>query len=133
MMTLKTRCDAKKVLRCSPVDDIADVATYAFASPTSVTCRSVGDASTKYNIGLTPSISQAERMLADFNNVCWNAGLQLNLTKTMLMRNGQVSYAPFSLNGTNISDVRLRSHLFGSTVPSCASIRLRDLSYTKEG
>ncbi|VDP10630.1 unnamed protein product [Heligmosomoides polygyrus] len=30
-------------------------------------------------------------------------GLQLNLTKTMFLRNEQVSDAPFSLNGTNIS------------------------------
>ncbi|VDO73820.1 unnamed protein product [Heligmosomoides polygyrus] len=43
-------------------------------------------------------------MLADFDRVCGNVGLQLNLTKTMFMRNGQVSDAPFSLNGTNISD-----------------------------
>ncbi|VDO85511.1 unnamed protein product [Heligmosomoides polygyrus] len=53
---------------------------------------------------VTPSISQAERMLADFDRVCGNVGLQLNLTKTMFMRNGQVSDAPFSLNGTNISE-----------------------------
>ncbi|VDP09962.1 unnamed protein product [Heligmosomoides polygyrus] len=33
----------------------------------------------------------------------WDIGLQLNLTKTIFMRNGQVSEAPFSLNGTNIS------------------------------
>ncbi|VDO75717.1 unnamed protein product [Heligmosomoides polygyrus] len=53
---------------------------------------------------ITPSISQAERVLADFDRVCGNVGLQLNLTKTMFMRNGQVSDAPFSLNGTNISE-----------------------------
>ncbi|VDO91809.1 unnamed protein product [Heligmosomoides polygyrus] len=53
---------------------------------------------------ITPSISQAERLLADFDRVCGNVGLQLNLTKTMLMRNGQVSDASFSLNGTNISE-----------------------------
>ncbi|VDP55172.1 unnamed protein product [Heligmosomoides polygyrus] len=51
---------------------------------------------------ITPSISQAERMLAVIDRVCGNVGLQLNLTKTMFMRNGQVSDAPFSLNGTNI-------------------------------
>ncbi|VDO73919.1 unnamed protein product [Heligmosomoides polygyrus] len=38
---------------------------------------------------ITPSINQAERMLADFDRVCGNVGLQLNLTKTMFMRNGQ--------------------------------------------
>ncbi|VDP21269.1 unnamed protein product [Heligmosomoides polygyrus] len=53
---------------------------------------------------ITPSISQAERMLADFVRVFRNVGLQLNLTKTMFMRNGQVSDAPFTLNVTNISE-----------------------------
>ncbi|VDO93951.1 unnamed protein product [Heligmosomoides polygyrus] len=53
---------------------------------------------------ITPSISQAERMLAGFDRVCGIVGLQLNLTKTMFMRNGQVSDAPFSLNGASISE-----------------------------
>ncbi|VDO74318.1 unnamed protein product [Heligmosomoides polygyrus] len=53
---------------------------------------------------ITPSTSQAERMLADFDCVCGNVGLQLNLAKTMFMRNGQVSDASFSLNGMNISE-----------------------------
>ncbi|VDP53912.1 unnamed protein product, partial [Heligmosomoides polygyrus] len=53
---------------------------------------------------ITPSITQAERMLADFDRVCGDIGLQLNLTKTMFMKNGWVSDAPFSLNGTNISE-----------------------------
>ncbi|VDO69306.1 unnamed protein product [Heligmosomoides polygyrus] len=53
---------------------------------------------------ITPSISQAERMLADFDRVCGSVGLQLNLTKTMFVKNGWVSDAPFSLNGTNISE-----------------------------
>ncbi|VDP24499.1 unnamed protein product [Heligmosomoides polygyrus] len=52
----------------------------------------------------TPTISQAERMLADFDRVCGNVGLQLNLTRTMSMRNGRISDVPFSLNGTNISE-----------------------------
>ncbi|VDP13999.1 unnamed protein product [Heligmosomoides polygyrus] len=52
----------------------------------------------------TPSISQAERMLADFDRVCGHVGLQLILTKKMFMRNGWVSDAPFSLNRTNISE-----------------------------
>ncbi|VDO36536.1 unnamed protein product, partial [Heligmosomoides polygyrus] len=38
---------------------------------------------------ITPSISPAERMLINFDRVCGNVGLQLNLTKTMFMRNGQ--------------------------------------------
>ncbi|VDL81728.1 unnamed protein product [Nippostrongylus brasiliensis] len=41
-------------------------------------------------------------MLADFDHACGKIGLQLNLTKTMFMRNGFVPDAPFSLNGTNI-------------------------------
>ncbi|KAK6754110.1 hypothetical protein RB195_013237 [Necator americanus] len=52
---------------------------------------------------VTPSISQAERMLTEFDETCGCIGLQLNLQKTMFMRNGWVS-APFTLNGTNISE-----------------------------
>uniref|UniRef100_A0A0N4YFD6 Reverse transcriptase domain-containing protein n=1 Tax=Nippostrongylus brasiliensis TaxID=27835 RepID=A0A0N4YFD6_NIPBR len=52
---------------------------------------------------ITPSITQAERMLADFDHACGKIGLQLNLTKTMFMKNGYVSDATFSLNGTHIS------------------------------
>ncbi|KAK6761571.1 hypothetical protein RB195_022588 [Necator americanus] len=52
---------------------------------------------------ITPSISQAERMLTEFDETCGCIGLQLNLQKTMFMRNGWVSNAPFTLNGTNIS------------------------------
>ncbi|KAK6764911.1 hypothetical protein RB195_025013 [Necator americanus] len=53
---------------------------------------------------ITPSISQAERMLTEFDETCGCIGLQLNLDKTMFMRNGWVSDAPFTLNGTNISE-----------------------------
>ncbi|KAK6742801.1 hypothetical protein RB195_010207 [Necator americanus] len=53
---------------------------------------------------ITPSISQAERMLTVFDETCGCIGLQLNLQKTMFMRNGWVSDAPFTLNGTNISE-----------------------------
>ncbi|KAK6761683.1 hypothetical protein RB195_022677 [Necator americanus] len=53
---------------------------------------------------ITSSISQAERMLTDFDETCGCIGLQLNLQKTMFMRNGWVSDAPFTLNGTNISE-----------------------------
>ncbi|KAK6730940.1 hypothetical protein RB195_007422 [Necator americanus] len=51
---------------------------------------------------LTSSISQAERMLTEFDEKCGCIGLQLNLQKTMFMRNGWVSDASFTLNGTNI-------------------------------
>ncbi|KAE9417761.1 hypothetical protein Angca_008418, partial [Angiostrongylus cantonensis] len=53
---------------------------------------------------ITPDISQAERMLADFDKACGKIGLRLNLNKTMFMKNGSVSFAPFTLNGTNISE-----------------------------
>ncbi|KAK6743518.1 hypothetical protein RB195_010656 [Necator americanus] len=53
---------------------------------------------------ITPSISQAERILTEFDETCGCIGLQLNLQKTMFMRNGWVSDAPFALNGTNISE-----------------------------
>ncbi|VDM57576.1 unnamed protein product [Angiostrongylus costaricensis] len=53
---------------------------------------------------ITPNISQAERMLDDFDKSCGKIGLRLNLTKTMFMKNGLVSHAPFTLNGTNISE-----------------------------
>ncbi|KAK6731160.1 hypothetical protein RB195_007555 [Necator americanus] len=50
---------------------------------------------------ITPSISQAERMLTEFDETCGCIGL---LQKTMFMRNGWVSDAPFALNGSNISE-----------------------------
>ncbi|KAK6741751.1 hypothetical protein RB195_009550 [Necator americanus] len=53
---------------------------------------------------ITPSIIQAERMLTEFDETCACIGLQLHLQKTMFMRNGWVSDAPFTLNGTNISE-----------------------------
>uniref|UniRef100_A0A0K0DHE3 Reverse transcriptase domain-containing protein n=1 Tax=Angiostrongylus cantonensis TaxID=6313 RepID=A0A0K0DHE3_ANGCA len=53
---------------------------------------------------ITPDISQEERMLADFDKACGKIGLRLNLKKTMFMKNGLVSFAPFTLNGTNISE-----------------------------
>uniref|UniRef100_A0A0K0CX05 Reverse transcriptase domain-containing protein n=1 Tax=Angiostrongylus cantonensis TaxID=6313 RepID=A0A0K0CX05_ANGCA len=51
---------------------------------------------------ITPDISQAERMLADFDKACGKIGLRLNLKNTMFMKNGLVSFDPFMLNGTNI-------------------------------
>ncbi|KAK6758316.1 hypothetical protein RB195_015870 [Necator americanus] len=60
---------------------------------------------------ITPSISQAERMLTEFDETCACIGLQLNLQKTMFighwrqrMGNGWVSDAPLRLNGTNMSE-----------------------------
>uniref|UniRef100_A0A7I4Y071 Reverse transcriptase domain-containing protein n=1 Tax=Haemonchus contortus TaxID=6289 RepID=A0A7I4Y071_HAECO len=53
---------------------------------------------------ITPNIEQAERMLAEFDSACGKIGLRLNPTKTMFMRNGLAPDAPFTLNGTNISE-----------------------------
>ncbi|KAK6764484.1 hypothetical protein RB195_024707 [Necator americanus] len=53
---------------------------------------------------ITPSISQAERMLIEFDETCGCIGLQWNLQKTMFMRNGWISDTPFTPNGTNISE-----------------------------
>ncbi|EYC12332.1 hypothetical protein Y032_0047g1424, partial [Ancylostoma ceylanicum] len=53
---------------------------------------------------ITPKISKAERMLDDFDDTCGKIGLQLKLTKTMFTRNGWGPDAPFSLNGTTISE-----------------------------
>ncbi|KAK6760788.1 hypothetical protein RB195_022019 [Necator americanus] len=55
-------------------------------------------------VQITPSISQAERMLTEFDETCGCVGLQLNLQKTMFMRNGWVSDAPFTLKETNTSE-----------------------------
>uniref|UniRef100_A0A0K0DCT7 Reverse transcriptase domain-containing protein n=1 Tax=Angiostrongylus cantonensis TaxID=6313 RepID=A0A0K0DCT7_ANGCA len=52
----------------------------------------------------TSNISQAERMLGDFDTACGKIGLPLNFTKTMFMRNGLVLYALFTLSETNISE-----------------------------
>ncbi|KAK6764130.1 hypothetical protein RB195_024452 [Necator americanus] len=53
---------------------------------------------------ITTSIRQAERMLTEFDETCGCIGLQLNMQKTMFMRNEWVSDAPFTLNGTNMSE-----------------------------
>uniref|UniRef100_A0A0K0CXR4 Reverse transcriptase domain-containing protein n=1 Tax=Angiostrongylus cantonensis TaxID=6313 RepID=A0A0K0CXR4_ANGCA len=53
---------------------------------------------------ITPDISQVECLLVDFDKACGKIGLRLNLKKTMFMKNGLVSFAPFMLNGTNISE-----------------------------
>ncbi|KAK6761409.1 hypothetical protein RB195_022465 [Necator americanus] len=68
-------------------------------------------------------------MLTEFDETCGCIGLQLNLQKTMFMRNVRVLDAPFTLNGTawgaykSIEDVvkktkntRLRVLLFNTTV-----------------
>ncbi|VDO29865.1 unnamed protein product [Haemonchus placei] len=53
---------------------------------------------------ITPNIEQEERMPAEFDNACGKISLRLNLTKTMFMKNGLVPDAPFTLNGTNVSE-----------------------------
>ncbi|XGW34883.1 hypothetical protein V3C99_018713 [Haemonchus contortus] len=100
---------------------------------------------------ITPNIEQAERMLAEFDSDCGKIGLRLNLTKTMFMRNGLVPDAPFTLNGTNISECSSYVYLeyrgsseedkehpaprspFRHCCPSCFDVRLGDLDSTKAG
>ncbi|KAK6742276.1 hypothetical protein RB195_009875 [Necator americanus] len=60
---------------------------------------------------ITPNTSQAERMLTEFDETCGCIGLQLNLQKTMFMREGRVSDAPFTLNGRNISECTIYIYL----------------------
>ncbi|KAK6764893.1 hypothetical protein RB195_025000 [Necator americanus] len=60
---------------------------------------------------ITPSTSQAERMLTEFDETCGCIGLQLNLDKTMFMRIGWVSDAPFTFNGRNISECTIYIYL----------------------
>uniref|UniRef100_A0A0K0CVI5 Reverse transcriptase domain-containing protein n=1 Tax=Angiostrongylus cantonensis TaxID=6313 RepID=A0A0K0CVI5_ANGCA len=47
---------------------------------------------------ITPGVSQSKRMLADFYKACGKIGLRLNLKKTMFLRNGLASFAPFTLS-----------------------------------
>ncbi|VDP21748.1 unnamed protein product [Heligmosomoides polygyrus] len=75
---------------------------------------------------ITPRIGQAERILADFDRVCGNAGLQLNFTRTLFIRKGRVVDALFSLNRTKIfersscvslgSEVDMLMHLTGTKI-----------------
>ncbi|KAE9412388.1 hypothetical protein Angca_004682, partial [Angiostrongylus cantonensis] len=60
---------------------------------------------------ITPDISQAERMLADFDKALGKIGVRLNPRKTMFMKSGLVLFAPFTLNGTKISDWSSYVHL----------------------
>uniref|UniRef100_A0A0K0D9T1 Reverse transcriptase domain-containing protein n=1 Tax=Angiostrongylus cantonensis TaxID=6313 RepID=A0A0K0D9T1_ANGCA len=51
---------------------------------------------------ITPDISQAECMLADFDKECGKTGLRLNLIKTMFLKKGLFTCDPFTLNGTDV-------------------------------
>ncbi|KAK6733961.1 hypothetical protein RB195_017621 [Necator americanus] len=50
-------------------------------------------------------------MLAEFDETCIKIGLWLKLDKVMLMKDGWVSHAPFTLNGTNISECSSYAYL----------------------
>ncbi|KAK6762529.1 hypothetical protein RB195_023304 [Necator americanus] len=63
---------------------------------------------------ITSRINEAERMLINFDEACGCIGLELNLQKTMFMRNAWVSDTLFALNGTNISECTSYVHLAGS-------------------
>ena len=52
---------------------------------------------------ITPNISQAAQMLANFDREYGKAGLPLNLTKIMFMKIQTVPEVPFALKGKNIS------------------------------
>uniref|UniRef100_A0A7I4Z437 Uncharacterized protein n=1 Tax=Haemonchus contortus TaxID=6289 RepID=A0A7I4Z437_HAECO len=54
---------------------------------------------------ITPSIEQAERILAKFDSAFGRIDLtKLSLTKAMFMRNALAAVASPTLNGTNISE-----------------------------
>ncbi|KAK6739396.1 hypothetical protein RB195_008089 [Necator americanus] len=53
---------------------------------------------------ITPSISQAERMLTEFDKTCGCIGPQLNLQKASSCGTDEYWITPFTLNGTNISE-----------------------------
>ncbi|KAE9416009.1 hypothetical protein Angca_006136, partial [Angiostrongylus cantonensis] len=57
----------------------------------------------------TANISQA--VLVDFDKACRKVGLRLNLTKPMFIKNGLVSFVPFTLNGKNISECSIYVNL----------------------
>ncbi|KAK6765273.1 hypothetical protein RB195_025271 [Necator americanus] len=60
---------------------------------------------------ITPSISQTERMLTEFEETCGCITLQLNVQKTVFMRNGWVSDAPFTHISERTSYVYLRREI----------------------
>ncbi|KAK6763842.1 hypothetical protein RB195_024248 [Necator americanus] len=74
---------------------------------------------------ITPSISQAEPMLTEFEETCGYIGLRLNLQKTMFMRNGWVSDALFTLNGTNIPKYHKEGHDGSHGVDLCVDATMR--------
>ncbi|KAK6762549.1 hypothetical protein RB195_023322 [Necator americanus] len=78
-------------------------------------------------IRITPSISQAERMLTEFDETCGCFGLQLNLDKTMFMRNGWVSNADSALQEDRRPDGQISSRC-----PSKKNMMLT-VSHAKEG
>ncbi|VDP46149.1 unnamed protein product [Heligmosomoides polygyrus] len=71
-----------------------------------------------YHLRFGDDISQAERMLADFDRVCRNVGLQRILTKAMFMRNVQVPGCPFSFYGSTTSECFCYVYL-GREVVAC--------------
>ncbi|VDO68211.1 unnamed protein product [Haemonchus placei] len=49
-----------------------------------------------------PDIEQMERMLAEFDSACGKIGSRLHSRKTMLLKNGLIPDALFTLNGRHI-------------------------------
>ncbi|VDM64093.1 unnamed protein product [Angiostrongylus costaricensis] len=60
---------------------------------------------------IAPNISQSQRMLDDLDEAYGKIGLRRNLTKAMFVKNGLVSHAPITLNGTIISECSSYSYL----------------------
>ncbi|VDM57796.1 unnamed protein product [Angiostrongylus costaricensis] len=56
------------------------------------------------DIVLITANSQTKRMLADFDKACGKVDLQLDLTKTMFMKSGFVTYIPLTFDRMNISE-----------------------------
>ncbi|VDP08753.1 unnamed protein product [Heligmosomoides polygyrus] len=67
MMTLKTRCEAKNALRCSPVDDVADVDTESLAYI--ATDASTTSATSVATLASPTSVTGSEKIVFDCKQV----------------------------------------------------------------
>ncbi|VDM62390.1 unnamed protein product [Angiostrongylus costaricensis] len=94
---------------------------------------------------ITSNISQAERMLADFDKACGKTGLRMNLTKTMFMRNRQLclswsenqeaawgAFKSIEKVLRRTKNTRLRAHFFDSTVLPALTYALETWSLRKQ-
>ncbi|VDP58583.1 unnamed protein product [Heligmosomoides polygyrus] len=90
----------------------------------------------KFNAKIGPRRSPDELHIGT-HRLEWNEqgeGLSQFIMSTKTIHGNSQFQKPPSLRWTwETENVRLPAHLSGSTVPSCANIRLRDLGYTKAG